>query len=271
MINTLYCLIGFFMINLIILKTTAVVLNEDVKWIFLSSFLGANLVAILPHFFLSKTGMIVYSLGVSIWFICLSFDFKTLKKFLRLYSTYVLLIVCCFGIAILLKDYVGTTSIIVLLCGVIGMYCVVKFVARQSRRKRSIEAFCSEVEMVERGISTKWKAFLDSGNLLFDPLTDKPVNLVNYRVFNNLFGKQITLEDVIKRTDKVKRLKMAHYIRFSTLNNSDSILVFQIDKLKIGERVEKDAVFGLSLKNFNSAFGSDVILHNYYATEWGLK
>ena len=106
---------------------------------------------------------------------------------------------------------------------------------------------------------------MDSGNLLIDPLTQKPVHLINYKVFTNLFHN-IGIEDIVFKTENLKKLSMAHYISFNTLNANDKILVFQIEQIVFEGKVLEKPILGLCLKNFNSAFESDIILHNEFAT-----
>ena len=110
-------------------------------------------------------------------------------------------------------------------------------------------------------MSSSWTGFLDSGNLLVDPLTQSPVILINFKVFHNLF-KDLDVVDVLTRSHKLNSIKMAHYINFNTLNNEDKILVFQVDRIKMGDKYFENPILGLSLKNFNQAFGTDIILHN---------
>ena len=110
------------------------------------------------------------------------------------------------------------------------------------------------------------KAFLDSGNLLIDPLTKQPVCLINYKLFSQLFT-DINLEELLRKGDKVEGVKLAHYINLSTLNNTDKILVFQVYKIKLNNHVFENQIFGLSLKNFNQTFGTDMILHNNFALQ----
>ena len=129
----------------------------------------------------------------------------------------------------------------------------------------SIDKFCFDVEIDAEHTKTYWKGFLDSGNMLFDPLTDSPVTLVNFKVFSSIF-KDIDLQDVIFRTEKLKKIKFAHYINFNTLGNDNKILVFQVDKIVINGKKKKKATLGLSLKNFDKAFDTDIILHNNIAS-----
>ena len=158
----------------------------------------------------------------------------------------------------------GIKSLLIVLAVIVVVFFVIKFLLSRYKRKRSVESFCYDVEIDVNGAKTMCKGFLDSGNLLYDPLSEKPVSLVNFKVFSSIF-KQIELSDVLMKTKKIKEIKFAHFINFKTLNFDSQILVFEIDKMAVGDKIFENVMLGLSLQNFNQAFGSDMILHNNIA------
>lgn len=259
-----YVLIENFLINLMILKSVSLILKEKGRLFFLSAFLGACCTVVIPILYLSAIGSFLLQIGLVVFYVCISFKFKTLKKFMQIYLTYFVTTLLYGGACFYIESLFGLKSTILVLVIVVSMFFIVKFLTKKINRKKAVENFCFDVEIDDGGKKSQWKGFLDSGNLLFDPLTENPVCLINYKVFSSLF-KEIQLEDILRKSDKVKSLKLAHYISFNTLNNTDKILVFQVDELKIGNRLVKQATLGLCLKSFNQAFGSDIILHNNFA------
>ncbi len=254
-----YVLLENFFINLIVLKTTALLLHEKGRLFFLSAFLGACLTVVMPLLFLSSFGWVLVQVGIMTITICISFRFRRLKKFLQIFATQFASAFLYGGAAYFFEGAFGTRSLLMILAVIVAVFVVVKLLCKAIFRKRNVEKFCYDVEIQIGGSCGKWKAFLDSGNMLTDPLTDSPVSLINYRVFSTLF-KEIDLEDVLRHTDKLKMLKFAHYINFNTLGSNNKILVFQADKMAVAGKVLEGAMLGLCLKNFNEAFGSDVIL-----------
>ncbi len=259
-----YVLIENFLINLIILKTTSMLTKEGGRWLFLSAFFGACLTVAMPAMYLSAIGSFLVEVGVAIVSICISFKFKKIKKFAILFSTYFISAFLYGGACYFFESYFGITSLIVILAIVVTLFVIVRFVIKRINRKRAVEKFCYEVTLVSDGRETKWKAFLDSGNLLFDPLTNKPVTLINFKVFSSLFVN-IELEDILRKSDKLKNLNLAHYINFNTLGKGSKILVFQVDSLMVGEKVVEKATLGLCFQNFKEAFDSDIILNGDFA------
>lgn len=257
-----YVLLENFLINLIILKTTANVLKEKGRLFFVSAVLGACVTVVIPLLFLNSLGELLLQVGLAVFYICISFKFKTIKKFARLYVCHFVVTLLYGGACFFFERLFGIESVIVVLLVVVFTFLCVKFLLKVRNRKKMLENFCFEIQIVAGDKTTKWKAFLDSGNLLFDPLTDSPVSLINYKVFSALY-KDIDLEDILRRTKKLKQLKLAHYINFNTLGANNKILVFQVDKVVLENgSVLENATLGLALKNFNEAFGTDVILHN---------
>ncbi len=256
-----YVLIENMLINLMSLKSTALLTKEKGRLFLLSSFLGGCITVVLPLFNLSAVGSFLVEVGLACVYVCISFKFKTFKKFIRFFLTFFIVTFLYGGACFFIERYFGLQSTIIVLFLVFAVFVTIKFLSRHIQRKQNVENFCFEAEIENLGSKTKWRAFLDTGNLLFDPLTQSPVILINFKVFSSLF-KEIEIMDVLTRSKKVKSLKLAHYINFNTLNNSDQVLVFQVDRLRVGDKVLNKPILGLSLKDFNQAFGSDIILHN---------
>ncbi len=259
-----YVLIENCLINLLVLKTVALLTKEKGRLCWLASLLGACLTVAMPIFRLTEIGYFLVEIGVVVLGCCLCFKFKTIKKFVRLFGCYFIVLFLYGGACFFVERLFGITSVLIVLAVVVAVYFVVKLLMKKYVRKQSIDSFCFDVEIEEKGKKTNWKGFLDSGNLLYDPLTEMPVCLINFKVFTAIFS-EIDLQDVLTKSVKMKKLQLAHYINFNTLNQEDKILVFQVDKIKIGEKISEKPILGLSLKNFNEAFESDIILHNNFA------
>lgn len=232
---------------------------------FLSAFMGGCFSILTPLFYLNKIGKMLFVFGSCIWFVCISFRFHTFKKFVQIYLLQLLSMLIYYGAMLMISKFFSTESVIEILIGVIAIYFVVRWLFAKIARKENVQKFCCDIEIQNGKKSIKCRAFLDSGNLLYDPLTQNPVCLLNFKVFEALF-QEISLEDILRRSAKVKSLHMAHYIAFNTLNSSDKILVFQVEKLKLNGKEIAQATMGLVLRNFDQAFGSDVILHNNFAS-----
>lgn len=256
-----------FIINFLILKTSALFLKEQGRLFLLSAFLGSCFAVALQFYSLSKLGQVLLSAGLAIWYVCISFKFKTFKKFVTLYACYILTTFLYGGVCYYLATLLTSQSIFYLLLSIFVLFVICEFLFKKIHKKRAISNFCRDIKIENAGKMWQCKAFLDSGNLLYDPVTQKPVSLINFHLFSQLFSN-ITLSDILLHSEKVKNLKFAHYINFGTLNSTDKILVFQVEKLCIDGQVVERATLGLVLKNFDQTFGTDIILHNNFARAW---
>lgn len=260
-----YVLLENLFINLIVLKTVALLTKEKGRFFLLASFLSACLTVALPSFYLSTFGYFLVEFGVAILSVCLSFKFNNIKKFLFIFLCFLISLFVYGGACFIFESLFGIQSILIVLGIVISVYIILKYVLKKFNRKVCIDKFCFDVEIDAEQTKTYWKGFLDSGNMLFDPLTESPVTLVNFKVFSSIY-KEIDLQDVILRTAKLKKLRFAHYINFNTLGKDNKILVFQVDKIVVNGKVLEKATLGLSLKDFDKSFDTDIILHNNFAS-----
>lgn len=131
-------------------------------------------------------------------------------------------------------------------------------------KKKMIKNFEFEAKIACGSKKIDCKAFLDSGNMLFDSITNMPINFVSIGVFEKLF-ENISFMDVIQKSEKLKRLPLAHFEEFSTLGGSGKVFVFQVDEMVVGENCAKNVLCGLSVKNMGKKFGADIVLNSAFA------
>lgn len=259
-----YVLLENFLINIIVLKSVALLLNEKGHLFWLSALIASCVNLALPILYVSVFGSFLLQFGMAFVIICLSFNFKTIKKFAQICLCYFLVNFIYGGACFVFEQMFGIKNLLVVLLIMAATYLIFKILFKKLWRKKDINNFCYDVEIEIAGKKCKGKAFLDSGNLLFDPLTKRPVSLINFKVFSSLFS-DIDLEDVLRKADKLKKINLAHYISMGTLSNDGKILVFEADKICVKGQVLEKPILGLSLSNFNAAFGTDIILHNTFA------
>ncbi len=257
-----FVLIENFFINLIVLKTSALLLKEKGKFYLLSAFFCGCLAVAINTLKPSNLGQFVSNVGMAVIAICITFKFKTLKKFCVICGCYILSNLLYGGVCFFLNGFFGIGNTLVVLLCVVAIYFVVKIVFKRFSKKRAIDNFCFDVEITSGSHSGKWRAFLDSGNFLNDPVTDTPVHLVNFKVFSKLFEID---EKKLLDGRHLQNLKCAHYININTLSGRDKILVFQVDKIVAKGQTFENATLGLCLKHFDYAFNADVILNNSFA------
>ena len=259
-----YVLLENALINFIVLKTVSLLTKEKGRFFVLTACLGGILAVVIPLLYLSPIGYVLMDVGVAILSVCLSFKFSNLKKFLQLFLCFFVTLFLYGGACYFFENAFGISSLLIVLVVVSVVFVAVLFLVKRFNRKKCIENFCFDVQIVVGDKSCVCKGFLDSGNMLFDPITEKPVTLVNLKVFEKLFT-DIKICDILMRSEKLKNLKFAHFVSFNTLGQGNKILVFQVDQMVVEKRVFEKVLLGLSLKDFEKTFGTDIILHNNLA------
>lgn len=253
------------LINFVTLRSVSIVLHEQGKLFWLSSIVGASLNVFLVFFDVERLGTVLFTIGSSLWLLCICFQFKTVRKFVKIYSAHVLSIILYGGTSYFVANYLGFNFRFAVLCGIVGTFYVVRLVCKSVHRKRRINNFCYDVEIRSMERKIVCQAFLDSGNFLTDPVTNEPVSLISLSLFEKLYGDKLSLCDVICKTEKIKFLQHPHYIQLKTLSGENNILAFNVDELIFDGVSNKKITLGLALKDFNGALGSEMILNNHFA------
>ena len=128
--------------------------------------------------------------------------------------------------------------------------------------KKNINNFMYDIEIQNNNEIIKTVAYLDTGNILQDTVSQNPVILVNYKMFEKI-NKNFTLHNLLAK--KFDGLKDGHYILVKTATSNSQILAFSVDELKIhiGENVKTfhNPTFALSKVKI-TGFDCDVILNS---------
>lgn len=264
-----YFLIDNIVINLIVLYlvgfTTKTKLNK------LSSLLVAILGAVFSVVYsqLNLFGIFdfFYKTLIGVCMILCIKKFKSFKQFLIFYIlfitfTYVLGGVCyailnLFNINtsssnIFIYDFKVPISLFILLI-FIYVLMLVKLIA-YLLRKNSTDQFYYDLILKVNGSAYQVKGYLDTGNLLFDSVMQKGINVLSFDLFCKIF-KDFPIQKILLNKVTKNDLTNAHYISCGTVNSNEKMLVFEIEEMKIKSKqktvIQKNVLFGLSKKNFS--------------------
>lgn len=258
-----YLFLESFLINFVVFKSTAMLLKERLRFVWISCILCAIATVCLPILRLSRAGTILFDAGLIGLCANISFKWKSLGRFLQLFAS---IFVCNFlygGVCTYFERLFGIESVFVLFAVVEASFVMLRLANKLAFRNKSVQQFKIKTTLCNQQEKVECFAFLDSGNFLSDSLTDKPVSLINLKVFCKLFP-QASVKKLLGGEFVEMGLRNAHYIDFGTLNAKNQILVFEVERIVIGTNEIEKAMVGLSLKEFD--FDSDVILHNNFAS-----
>jgi len=143
------------------------------------------------------------------------------------------------------------------------IYLVWGLIYKVLSKKKTMKNFLTSVSIIDKGVEVETKGYYDSGNLLYDPITQQPICLISYEIFSELYD--IDLMKIFTKKIEVDRLKNSHYIDVNSAVGNGKMLVFNVEEIVIHNR-EEDIVFenqcvGLSMK-FEKPMNSKVLLHS---------
>lgn len=264
-------------INYVILYVTTLIKHIKISnfKILLSSICG-SLYAVIS---ISIGDNIVCKLILSILMVFIIYPTKKIKKFLEVLVSFYLISITAGGAAIAILyltnnytiDAVNGVSIVnfpILISAIgliLGIFLIMNTI-NNLKSKISKKDIFYDIEIFIENKKTKIKALLDTGNMLKDPITQKPVIIVTNRSLKNILPKEI-LEDVnnILGGDKLGKLEnFANRIKiipFNSLGNEHGILVgIQSNKIIVEDKVIKDVIIGIYEKEFSRRKKYDALI-----------
>ena len=235
----------------------------------LSSLLGTAIALISP--ILPSMANILIKPFVAAIMVLIAFDTKNIKKFFAIYLLFFLVTFAYGGASIGICELLGIEyqissnlsyqnqvpiGVILLVC--VMIYFCIKNAIKLCFNSHKLDQFKFEITIQNNSKKITIQAFLDTGNLLeFDK---KPLTIINYQTFCKIHPK-IKFEDVLLKRNVA--IKSSKYIEIESLENmKEKLLVFEVDKLIINNKVINNALLGLSLKNFSQKLQTDAIISN---------
>lgn len=270
-------LIDNLIINYIILFCTFLILKQKGKFLrlFLSALIGSVYALFSPLLKFPNIILIILKILLSLFMISITKKFKNFKEFFLFYVVFLFITflfggVCLFVLINFDKNFnIQNYTTYSLPLGVIVlilflMSIVLKNIFRNVYKRKNLNNFIYNMIIFNNNNYTKLLAFLDSGNLLIDNLTKKPITIVDYNSVKDFLN--ISLTDILlNRIDNLnKTLKNAHLFEVKSVGGSKKIIVFEVDKIEISTKEYKkeinNAVLGITLKSFINDLGYNALI-----------
>lgn len=260
-----YVLIENFLINFFILHLCELFLKEKASLKILNSIFGAIIALCFPLFNLTVVGEILLKILVGSIMVCISFSFKTFTKYLYNFFAFALMTFVFGGAVELLTGLTSETSVFVIMLICTFVFFLAKLFFKAYNKKKTIQSFKYFVRLYFNGNHIDETGYFDSGNILYDNITNKPIILISPIVFEKLTGQNYY--EFLLKEKSMDFLKNCHYIPASTSMSQGKMLVFEVEKVEIlsknNEIKEHKNIFvGLSFANFEKAFDSGLLLHS---------
>ena len=269
-----YAIIDNLVIDFLILSLVVKTNKLHVKKIivFLIAVLGTIIAIISP--FLSGISQIIVKIACGILMPLLLQKYKTKKQTITVILTFWIVSFifggACIAFCLLFNiEYITNNGAIMVYNYPIGLatllcvllYYLLKNIIKTFFKNKTLEKFIYQIIIVEKSKEYQAKAYLDSGNMLIDKESNKPITIINYELFSQIFPN-IKLTDILLKRFENLSLKKIKEIEINSLTKSSKILTFEIDNIRIKQtNIEySNARLGLSLKDFKLGVDVNCIL-----------
>lgn len=249
-------------LNFLILSLTSLLLKERMRLPLLWALLGACISLISPLFLLNVYFKILLQIFTCLLITSLAYSLTSWKRFFIICGTFVLITFLFGGANYALQNLIGQFPLFVV--AIVGslIYIIVKIIYFNQRKKNNIDKFSYKVIIKDNGKVLQEDGFLDTGNVLYDTITKKPVILITFDVFQKLYSNVSYINAFMKKTQNCS-IKNGHYIKINSIGSGTSILIFTVDELLVGDdKSYKNAMLGLSFSGFDKCFGKKILLHS---------
>lgn len=243
-----------FYLDFLLLMTTSITLKRSVslKRILLGTFIGSTSILFL-FWSINNILLFFFKLIIAILMVILTFSYKDLKYTLNNLGYFYMISVILGGFLyylnlefsythiglIFINKGISINAIFLILISPVILYIYY----RQAKQFKSNYNLIYEIEI---GLKNKeklnLKGFLDTGNKLMDPITNKPIILIQKGI-------------VDEEKEKI------YFVPFHSLNNNNLLKCFKPEYIEIENKKYKNYLIGISDKKFHLD-GVECILNN---------
>jgi len=246
-----------------ILRFVALLTRQKGRLYFLSALSGGIIACAYPAF--NLYGILKYLvLFCTISIITLtSYKYLNIKKFLIDYVLILFSTFCLGGACLALQNAVGTYPLFIV--AIVGgvLLLALGIMAKIVRHNNNLKKFTFKLILKDGDKVVEEEGYLDSGNVLYDSITNKPIVLVNFEVFQKFYSEVSYINARLQNINS-RSIKNGHYIKINGVGKGTSMLVFTVDELLIENKYFKNVSLGLSFSGFEKSFGKNVLLHCDY-------
>ncbi|HAQ39815.1 MAG TPA: hypothetical protein DCM73_02575 [Clostridiales bacterium] len=268
-----------FLIDFILLFITGKLIKRIIvyKRLVASSLIGAMYVVLVAYVGKDFMTYFIVKFSVSVLMIMVAFDSKgiltNIRVILCFYITSLIMVGIISALYYLTYDRVTVNAIVISL---FAGYIALHFFFKEIRARIERNGYMRTVTISIGGKSKPLRAFIDTGNELTDPMTGKPVMVVNIESIRDMLGEVLygNIIDFYKDKDgnyetllnENNNLNLK-IIRYNTISSKDEMMVCVTpDEIEIKSNdssiVTDGAVIGIYPKKISRKEDYDALLFN---------
>lgn len=259
------------LMNVLIIYTSNYFNRSKVNFfrIFISSIIGAvyYIAILLPQ--TSFLNFYIYKIILSIIMVLIGFEYRDIYSFIKGLGLFYFTSFIYGGIAYAIGNFFVTSnyknyySVKIILLACILSFILIKKVVKSIKNNMYYSNYDYYIDIYIENKIKKIKGFLDTGNNMRDPITNKPVLIVSYESIKDILPKDVDLNKNMEEIlVKNKRVKLLPYI--SVGNSNGLMLGYKTDKIKIyinrGEIILKNITIGINKTKLGRDSNFDALL-----------
>ncbi|OQB13877.1 MAG: Sporulation factor SpoIIGA [Firmicutes bacterium ADurb.Bin193] len=205
---------------------------------------------LLPHseFFYSFISKLLFSLSL----VAITYNIKKFRQYIRTVAVFYMVSFAFGGAAyavagLMNKGVQDFVPFKILATSTVIAYFSIMLVASYCKRLYIREKSHATVLITVDGETSAVSCFLDTGNSLYDPISDSPVMIAELSSVSSILPKEVSELVKTGTVDKIpdgfsRRIRL---IPYSSIGKEGVIIGFKPDRVQIGEKVICDIVVGL--------------------------
>lgn len=267
-----------FFIDFILLYITGNLIKKKIiyKRLIIASFIGALYVIIV--FCYGKTFLthFIVKFSISVLMIMVAFDTAGVLANIRIILCFYIVTLLIVGIVSSLYYFIGNKlTVYIIFISMFMGFAVLKYLFYEIKMRKEKNNYIRTVNINIDNKTKTLKAFIDTGNELIEPLSGKPVIVVNIECIKDILGQDLTNEilEFYKSKDnsyvnlfleKNYKLKL-RVIRYNTISDKGEIMICIIpDSITIlgndKNIIKADAVIGIYPQKISQSEDYDALL-----------
>ena len=270
-------------INFIILYVTVLIKKVKVSYfrILCSSILGSIYAVLLITMKTNFLNTFISKIILSVLMIIIIYPNTKIKKIIETIILFYLISITAGGAAVaisyLIQDYkiniingIPIVNFPILISGIGTIIGIILIMATINNLKTKISKkdIFYDIEIYMGNSHTRIKALLDTGNMLKDPLTNKPVIVATKRSLKDLISEDILDSiNLILGGDKIGKImnnelkNKIKVIPFNSLGNEHGILIgIKSDKIIVDNSEIRNVIIGIYEKEFSKTRRYDALI-----------
>ena len=146
--------------------------------------------------------------------------------------------ICLGGIMQLFRPYLGIASVVY--GGALVGFFILKMSWNLLTRAGNLQKRCCRVVLYDE--TKKWdiRAMIDTGNMLQDPVGQKPVHIISKKMAEKIYGAKMVEElmeySLSKENEEKWMQKKLHFISCQTIQGTHLLPVITMDKMEIRQK-----------------------------------